>query len=249
MSRLMRSLAKRRHRLWPRPRVAERFGARWLLDPADGNDLNFLSGKEPEPRQRAAFSALIAHEKPVRFIDCGANAGLYSVLLGLEHDFEQGIDAFEPVKATHARLVANLWLNGLTAKARAHHCALGAQTGEAEINLMPAASGRASIMDRFKGGQSETIQIRRLDDLLKDEAQGRALAIKIDVEGAEMMVIEGMQNVLRAHDCILQIEAFNNALPALQERMSHVGYREIGRIESDSYFAAENRASVLKGMI
>jgi FkbM family methyltransferase len=125
------------------------------------------------------------------FVDVGANAGLYSVFaaeLGCE------VLAVEPIAASIDQVRANLALNGAAAEVLA--CALADEPGTLAmagadlsrqalrtVTAGPPAGGAAD-----GAGGAVTVAVRTLDDVLGDRT---AAGLKIDVEGAERLVVEG----------------------------------------------------------
>jgi FkbM family methyltransferase len=240
--RLVASLKKRIARLDPRPRVCRRLGAIWLLDPTDWLDLRLIARVEFETAQLNRFQALVGAFRPTRFLDCGANFGLYSVLMAKAYP-DLVIDAFEPVDSTRWKLVSNLGLNGLIDQVSVHAVALSNAPGSAEIDIDPRSSGVATLSatagDRAKRdfARRQTVALVRLDDHLR--LAGERLALKIDVEGHELSVLAGMERTIRDNACVVQIETRDHTRAAVQTWFIDHGYHSLGMIAEDAYFAAE----------
>ena len=236
--RLWWSLRKRLARLDRRPRVVERLGARWELDPGDGLDLRLIAGQPFEAEQRARFAQMVARTAPSRLYDIGANFGLYSVTLGLAHP-ALAIEAFEPVSRTRAKLQRNLALNGLEGRVRVHPLALSDAAGEAEIAIDPRSSGLSTLSAsdaeaaRRDFSSAETIRTACLDDL--SEAAGETLAIKIDVEGHEVAALKGMARVLAENRGAMMIETRARNAPEVLALLSAAGWRETGRVQEEIF--------------
>lgn len=120
-------------------------------------------------------------------VDIGANQGLYS-LIAAQNPRCRAIIAFEPVPATHARLAANVALNGGADRTVLHQLAIADSVGEVEISVAEGHTGTATLAGRENGGGViiHTINAPLLDPLL---AGGLPLFVKIDVEGLEAVVI------------------------------------------------------------
>ncbi|SFJ13166.1 FkbM family methyltransferase [Albimonas pacifica] len=237
--RLWWSLRKRMARLDRRPRVVERLGARWELDPSDWLDLRLLAGQPFEAEQRTRFAQMTARRRPSRFYDIGANFGLYSVTLGRAHP-ELAIEAFEPVSRTRAKLARNLGLNGLETRVQVHALALSDAAGEAEIAIDPRSSGLSTLSAsdaeaaRRAFSTAETIRTARLDDL--STATGETLAIKIDVEGHEAAALAGMVRVLAENRGGMMIETRARNAPEVRARLAAAGWRETGAVQEEIFF-------------
>jgi FkbM family methyltransferase len=133
---------------------------------------------------------LLGEREDFVFVDIGANQGLYS-LIAAQNPNCQKVIAFEPVPTTHARLAANVALNGGVAKTALHLLAIADSVGEVTINVAPDHTGTATLAGREgssgAGGVTiETIDAPLLDPLL---AGDHPMFVKIDVEGLEAVVI------------------------------------------------------------
>ncbi len=240
--RLAASLKKRLARLDPRPRVCRRLGALWLLDPTDWLDLRLIARVEFETAQLARFQDLVARFRPTRFLDCGANFGLYSVLLGRAHA-DLAIDAFEPVDTTRWKLVANLGLNGLITQVKVHPVALSDRAGTADIEIDPRSSGVATLSanaeDRAKRNfaRRQSVTLVRLDDYLPLTAE--RLALKIDVEGHELSALAGLERTLMTNACLVQVETRDHTRATVQTWFMERGYHALGMIAEDAYYCSE----------
>jgi hypothetical protein len=69
---------------------------------------------------------------------------------------------------------------------------------------------------------------------------GKAIAIKIDVEGHELAVLKGMRELLLNNDCGLMMEVWGHVpenCRAVNELMSELGYTRAAKdIEPDTHF-------------
>lgn len=235
------SLMKRLYRLSSKPRVADRLGARWMLTPDDWIDNRILIGRAFERSQLAfAEQCMIEHKAQV-FYDCGANIGLYSVILGLKSTQLQEIHAFEPVPSTWARLVANIGLNGLATKVHAHKYGLGDSSELLTIAIDAKSSGTATLDQTEKANPkrnfslNQQVQIHAFDSRFKEKGQ-RAF-FKIDLEGHEARALEGMKNYLADNKCVVQIELWPRNRPKTVEWFKRMHYSVINEIENDVYFS------------
>jgi hypothetical protein len=79
-----------------------------------------------------------------------------------------------------------------------------------------------------------TVTAVRLDDMLR--LNGENVAIKIDVEGHELAVVEGMRDLLRGNRCLIQAEVYHPRLDEFRAVMDGLGYWELRTIPPDRYF-------------
>lgn len=125
------------------------------------------------------------------FVDIGANQGLYS-LIAAQNPKCRKIIAFEPVPLTHARLAANVALNGGAERTVLHQLAIADSVGEVTISVAADHTGTATLAGRLDGQAAgggvtiQTINAPLVDPLLAGDLP---LFIKIDVEGLESVVI------------------------------------------------------------
>lgn len=84
--------------------------------------------------------------------------------------------------------------------------------------------------------QDVTFKVKqaRFDDLYDFAA--KTLIVKIDVEGHEFNVLDGMERTLRGNVCYLQIEHYGDRHDELKRRMAQLGYRYLRTEEIDLYF-------------
>jgi FkbM family methyltransferase len=128
-----------------------------------------------------------------RFIDVGANVGVFSCLVGTRLP---GVDiiAIEPFPATQEAMRDNLARNGLDDVVVAAY-AVGAEEGTASFEVMPR-----DVLNRLvpgggtaSSGESITVAVHTLDDVV---GEAGAALMKIDVEGAELDVFRGATRLM-----------------------------------------------------
>jgi FkbM family methyltransferase len=151
------------------------------------------------------------------FVDIGANQGLYS-LIAAQNPRCRRIIAFEPVPTTHARLAANVALNGGAERTVLHLLAIADSVGEVTISVAADHTGTATLAGRADGKPSggpnagsvtiETINAPLLDPLLAGDlppelAPELPMFVKIDVEGLEAVVIAELAKT----DAFARVEA------------------------------------------
>lgn len=125
-------------------------------------------------------------------VDVGANIGLFS-LKGAHLVGARGLVlAVEPGAVSFARLSANLALNTLP-QLRLVQAALSDREGEMALYHIPLGDDPQAFSLLPGGGQSasETVRVTTLDLLAEGHGLTRLDCIKIDVEGAEPMVLAG----------------------------------------------------------
>lgn len=159
-------------------------------------------------------------------IDAGANVGHYSLKMAA---FCAEVLAVEPVAELG-------WLaESLPDNCRFAACALGEETGEAELNIPLNDEGgdmhgvssftdlRQHGYDRFR---KQITAVRRLDDVVAEVMPDVAIGfMKIDVEGWEVEVLLGASGIIETHRPNLQVEIWPHQMPEVAQAIEAMGYR------------------------
>lgn len=132
-------------------------------------------------------------------VDAGANLGVFSHLMARAAGPGGRVTSFEPDPVLHATLVANATSNGLPIKA--FPVALGATSGWASLNrgLYNSGDNRLSFSTQQSSGGQVSVKVSTLDDLLRGD---RVDLIKIDVQGWELSVLQGMHETLARNPAV-----------------------------------------------
>jgi FkbM family methyltransferase len=168
----------------------EALGARMRLYP-DGNVCEkrvLFTPQYFDPLERDLLAKRL--REGFRFIDIGANIGAYSLFVAAKAGPSARILAVEPQPEVFARLAFNIAQNPFgTVKAMA--CALADKPGELTLFLDPANRGESSVrILRSSAGSTIRVRAMTLLALLESEGYDRLDAIKLDVEGAEDLILE-----------------------------------------------------------
>jgi FkbM family methyltransferase len=163
------------------------------------------------------------------FYDVGANTGFYSVLVGrLRPDVV--VRAFEPVPEIAEHLVLNMSVNGLSIVPE--QVALSDRDGSAQLHFPPDVHGliesSASLNPSFKEEVVAAIDVRceRLDSAQSRLGDERVGFVKIDVEGAEELVLAGAGDCLRRDRPFVAVELLPRArFDVVAGVMADHGYR------------------------
>ena len=163
------------------------------------------------------------------FVDIGAHYGFFDVLVGLAHP-NCKILAFEPVPENVAILRKNLEVNSVAADV--HQVAVSDVTGEEQFQVSEA-SDKSGLRANPVAGVLRTTQtdVVRLDQFRDSILDGPVL-VKIDTEGNEVKVLEGMQAVIEQCDDVRLmiklnprcLESNGTSPTALLERLDQLGF-------------------------
>ena len=128
------------------------------------------------------------------FLDVGANIGIYTIMAC---ELGAHVIAFEPDAYNAGRIREHLSLNGYTADVLQQ--AVADRAGPVQFT-----EGLDSFNHLATAGGGVEVQAVALDDVIGDR---RVAGIKIDVEGAEHLVLKGAERALAEHRlAVLQIE-------------------------------------------
>ncbi|MEJ8574562.1 FkbM family methyltransferase [Microbaculum marinum] len=125
------------------------------------------------------------------FVDIGANIGGYALYVAGHAGRGARILAIEPQPVVFDRLVQNISLNPSGA-IKAIACALADKEGEMTLFLSARNKGESSVKYvATPGSEDQSVQVpaRTLINLLREEGIDRIDALKIDVEGAEDLIL------------------------------------------------------------
>jgi FkbM family methyltransferase len=131
-------------------------------------------------------------------LDVGANAGLYTVIAARIVGPGGHVYAFEPDQRAAALLRRNVSINALT-NVTVIEAAASNETGMAPFAAADdtALSSLADInRDDQRIQEWRTVQTIRLDDAVTKHGIGSVSFMKMDVEGAEKLVLDGSQHLL-----------------------------------------------------
>jgi FkbM family methyltransferase len=168
----------------------ETFGARMRLYPYN-NVCEKKALFTPQFFDPEEFDVLKSHiREGFTFVDVGANVGVYSLFVAAQAGPKARILAVEPQPEVFDRLTYNIRQNPFgTVKAVA--CAVADKAGELTLFLDARNRGESSV--KIVGsGQAGTVRVPAVSllDLLEAESFADVDAIKLDVEGAEDLILD-----------------------------------------------------------
>lgn len=125
-------------------------------------------------------------------LDVGANVGYFTLLMA-KQAVRGAVHAFEPLPLNVALITASAALNGLR-NIRVNAAAVGEALGEIEF-VESVDSAYSSILDtgRKAVGARFKVPVLTLDAYVAQQGIDRVDVLKVDVEGAEAMVMGGAQ--------------------------------------------------------
>jgi len=164
-------------------------------------------------------------------IDAGANIGNHAVyfakLCGAKKIF-----AFEPLRQTFKTLERNIQLNA-PEKIQCFNFALGAAEGSAELRKYALDNLGATVLDVSDVGQ---YQVLPLDSFEFDALD----MIKIDVEGAEVSVLEGVRQTLARFRPVIVTEILPETGQDSDEKLKALNYRRVDALSGRDFVYCHN---------
>jgi FkbM family methyltransferase len=184
------------------PIIGGALRGRWWDPASRGKVLRILNGTY-EREQTALFEQMLDPGDTV--LDVGANVGYYTLLASVLVGGGGRVHAFEPEPRNAGFLRRHVQING-----------------RGNVHVVQAAVSDVAGTARFDFGsgtgtgrlaQAGALEVRtvRLDDYCAEHGLAPA-AIKIDVEGAEMSVLQGARETLRRHLPVLFLSTHGAAV-------------------------------------
>ncbi len=145
---------------------------------------------------------IISFLKPgMLFLDVGANLGQYT-LIAAQRTGEKGqVHSFEPSKRMFAELEFNVQINNLSATCTLNNVALSNNKGTAKLSRYQAgAEVYGSLGTQHRGRTPiigyELVATTTIDTYLKEKGIDHVDLIKMDIEGAELLALQGGCRIL-----------------------------------------------------
>jgi FkbM family methyltransferase len=171
------------------------------------------------------------------FIDIGANIGGYTLFAAALAGPGARVVAIEPQTEIFERLVFNIRQNDFPS-VKALNCAVADREGE--ITLFVASRNRGetsmSILNAESGGAQIRVPAKTLAAIVQEEGFQRIDAIKLDVEGAEDVVLEPFLRDMPAGlwpRLLLMEYSHERPTSDLPRLLDERGYREILRTRTN----------------
>ena len=147
-----------------------------------------------EPETFSVFVGLIDHARV--FVDVGANQGLFTLIAAARNP-DLRVYAFEPNPNANALLRTHIAVNDWMDRVNVSSLVVSDQPGVVDFRVPEspyAAVGAIDAVSRARSGTVVELEAVRLDDVVGDQDVD---VIKVDVEGAESLVIRGAEQTLR----------------------------------------------------
>jgi FkbM family methyltransferase len=215
---------------------------------------SFLQGLVARPYELLARRLFCAALEPgVTVIDGGAHIGLYSLTAARALGESATIIAFEPDPYNRQALAINLARNGL-ANVWISPCALADVPGKAVFHVNDGTLGSSLVARNWSdlgGARDVVVKTTSLDHEL-DRLSVERVVVKLDVEGAEPLVLRGMRGLFRrAKSLTLIVELNAGALmgdPASGRSGPAHLLADLDEVGFDIHFIDESRETLIPRM-
>jgi FkbM family methyltransferase len=164
------------------------------------------------------------------FLDVGAHIGKYTIPMAKIVGEDGLVIAIEPDLENYKTLVENIKLNSLKNVIALN---IAAWSEETELKFFIGDTHDLGSVKRDYGKGHIIVKGRDLDTVLNELGVKRVNYIKIDVEGAGLEVLKGLEKTLRKYLPIVIIEIWGDPTE-VKKFISGIGY-EMRKIDPDNY--------------
>lgn len=233
------------------------------------NKINFLLSRMPriykfilkikgnKNLEKAVFLSLVDDGDIV--FDIGANRGYYTILFSHLVGKQGQVYAFEPVPPTFNQLNMTVLSEKIFDNIELNNLALGNTNSEINIYMPDQDDGQASLAKTHSVGSwinTEVVneypcKVVKLDDYVKDNAVRRLDFVKCDVEGYELLALQGATEVIGKYLPIIYLEVFDQwttsfgYLPNdILDFLSPFGYSQFYLVGQESQCISEPIANI-----
>jgi len=144
--------------------------------------------------------------------DIGGYIGIYSIFFADAVKENGKVITFEPNPTNFREIAFNLKINKFK-NVRVFHLGIGKERGISELHIDPIRYSRGSFIQKnenlsFKKTESKKVKVKidSIDNLIKEKTIPPPYFVKIDVEGFESEVIQGMISTIENYKPELFIE-------------------------------------------
>jgi len=171
------------------------------------------------------------------FLDIGANSGLYSLVVA---SLNKSINvlAFEPIKKTFLKLKKNIKLNKLK-NIEIFNFGLSNTNQIKKVKALKKnnyiQTGGFGVVN--VGEDTKNLHIEKAIFKIGDHKFNfvqKKIYIKIDVEGHEIFVIEGLLKLIKNNNVFLQIEIFKNNYNSVLAKLKSLKFVKVYEINDDT---------------
>ena len=227
------------------------------LDARDLVSLNILRTREWQPEVWDSLKSALPEGGVL--LDVGAHIGYFSLKGAAKTGAKGRVISFEPNPETLVQLRSNIEASGAAGIVTV--APIACSDRESELTLWASRNGNTGASSLSKENSAAfdekpepyKVRGRPIDDVVRELGLTRVDVIKVDVEGAEVMVLRGaMQTLKRFHPKVVaevderQLAGFGNKPAELDALFAEAGYNHSKKVdESDVEWIALTPDKVL----
>lgn len=184
-------------------------------------------------------------------LDIGAQTGMYTIPFAKKVGDNGKVFAFEPESLAFEAIKKNAILNSIR-NIIPIKIVVTDKSGFIDFFIRPFKDTGSIFSEDDNGspfGQKEkiTIECRSVDDMIKSGLIEEPDFIKIDTEGAEIKILDGMKASVRKtnhilveiHEDILRFNGISNPLSEIKERLNLLGFTKIDCLDKHHILASK----------
>jgi FkbM family methyltransferase len=181
-------------------------------------------------------------EPSTTFLDVGANVGYFGLLVAAKFT-DCNVLSFEPNPAIASCLQESITRNKLESRMKLVRHAVSNQAGFLPFVVESENTGHSRLAASGSGDNIINVECVVFDEWVKTHPMpSRVSCIKMDVEGAEVMALQGMRELLerdRPALCVegydSQLREFGSSLGELKALLQESGYKEVSPFDGNLY--------------
>jgi len=214
------------------------FNVVFCLDINEPMDKEILFFDDYEIKQINYLIESIKKNKIDYFIDVGANSGLYSLILAKKFKHLK-IKSFEPIESTNLKFKKNLSLNPTINNIESFNFGLSNNNTKLLMKaykkndyIQKGGYGVATKNEDLSNLHTEYAFFKKADDILI--LLNKHILIKIDTEGHEKKILDGMSRIISENKTMIQIEIFDKNFETVHNFLKNMQFKIINHIKSDN---------------
>lgn len=166
-------------------------------------------------------SHAILKPESTTFVDVGANIGTYTLPLSFKF---RSVIAYEPHPVTFKILSLNIEINEIE-NVQAVNCGLSDKNGRSLLYEPSHENIGAASVEHPNGGAAYPISLLHASEAIRELQNSPVSFIKIDVEGHECKVIEGLSDLIMEQHPVIAFEANDlSKNQGLMQALRGIGY-------------------------
>ena len=187
---------------------------------------------------------LISKNKIDIFFDIGANCGIYSLIFANKFNNLQ-IYSFEPIVSSLKKFAENIKINKNFKNIKLYNFGLSNKNTILKMKALVKNDhtqlGGFGVLNKGDNLENKFLteaNFKKGDDCFKFKK--KTIFLKIDVEGHELQVLDGLNELLNYNKIILQIEILPKNIKVVKKKLLKLKFIKLKKIDFDYYFTNKN---------